>query len=238
MANSFVQLPSEILIDPDITALDLRIYAILMDFGFKGRGFSQIGHQHLGRLVGKHPATIAKSIKRLAELGYISVEKIGFTRNDIIRCKKTIKKEESKAEVRVKQSERTRKVKKPSPSEVIPIIDRSTKKRYKSPSDILTSNEPKPTPHNSSTTTPHPLRSTQTLEAIKSHQPLTDRLSHQLYNAIRPTSYEYWFKNMAVIDDDDDVMTISTGHNEVDWIKEHYSNLLDKMVKKKVLIVD
>jgi len=43
---------------------------------------------------------------------------------------------------------------------------------------------------------------------------------------------------MAVIDDDDDVMTISTGHNEVDWIKEHYSNLLDKMVKKKVLIVD
>lgn len=226
MANSFVQLPSEILIDPDITALDLRIYAILMDFGRKSRGFTQIGHQYLGKLVGKHPKTVAKSIKRLAELGYITVERIRLGRADIIRCKKTVKREKSEGAPTIHQ--------KGAPKHHSSIIDISTKKRYKSPSDILTSNKPKPTPHNPPTTLPHPLRPTQ----AKSYQPLTDRLSDQLYKALRPTSYEYWFKNMAVIDDDDDLMTISVGHNQVDWIKEHYVNLLDKMVDKKVLIVD
>ena len=93
MPASFVQLPSEILIDPEISALDLRIYAICMDFGRKSRGFSQIGNRHLGRLVGKHPKTIAKSIKRLTELGYIKVERIGLNRNDRLRCKKTVKRD-------------------------------------------------------------------------------------------------------------------------------------------------
>ena len=91
--SSFVQIPSEILIDPEISALDLRIYCVLMDFGRRGRGFSQIGHKYLGRLVGKHPKTIAKSINRLAELGYISVERIGLNRNDRIRCRRTVQRE-------------------------------------------------------------------------------------------------------------------------------------------------
>ena len=132
MANSFVQLPSEILTDPDITALDLRIYAILMDFGRKGRGYSQIGHQYLGKLVGKHPKTVVKSIKRLAELGYITVERIGLNRNDRLRCKKTVKREKSDGTPTIHQEG--------APKHHSSIIDISTKKRYKGPSDILTSN--------------------------------------------------------------------------------------------------
>jgi len=233
MSASFVQLPSEILIDPDLTALDLRIYAICMDFGRKSKGFTQIGHQHLGRLVGRHPQTIAKSIKRLTALGYIKVERIGLNRNDRIRCQKTVRRENS-TEVR---SERVYKVENTTQHSVPHLVDKSTKKRYKGPSDILTSNEPKPIPHNPSQAFPYPLRSPITLEAVVKYQDITDRLSDQLYNALRPASYEYWFKNMAVIDDDDDLMTISVGHNQIDWVKEHYVELLDKMVEKKVNIV-
>ena len=232
MSASFVQLPSEILIDPNISALDLRIYAICLDFGRKSKGFTQIGHQHLGRLVAKHPQTIAKSIKRLTKLGYIKVERIGLNRNDRIRCQKTVRRENS-TEVR---SERVGKIKETSQHSVPHLVDKRKKKRYKEPSAILPANQSKQTANNRPKTLPDQPRSTQTLADIKSHQPLTDRLSDQLSQAIRPATFTNFFKNMAVIEADEGSMTISVGH-QVDWVKEHYSDLLDEAADKKVNIV-
>ena len=227
MSASFVQLPSEILSDPNISALDLRIYAICLDFGRKSKGYTQIGHQHLGRLVGKHPQTIAKSIKRLTELGYIKVERIGLNRNDRIRCQKTVRREN--------RSERIGKIKETTQHSVPHLVDKSTKKRYKEPSAILPANQSKQA-NNRPKTLPDQPRSTQTLADIKSHQPLTDRLSDQLSQAIRPATFSNFFKNMAVIEADEGSITISVGH-QVDWIEKHYSDLLAKVADKKVNIV-
>ena len=229
MSASFVQLPSEILIDPDLTALDLRIYAICMDFGRKGRGYSQIGHQHLGKLVGKHPKTIAKSIKRLTELGYIKVERIGLNRNDRIRCQRTVRREKSDGTPTIPQ-ERTPAL--PSSS-----IDKSTKKRYKDRSNNLPLNQLEKPTITPSKTPPFPHREAQTLEAIKSHQPLTDQLTDQLSRTIRPAAFNGFFKNMAVIEADEGSMTISVGH-QVEWIKERYSEILNRIANKKVNIVN
>ena len=232
MSASFVQLPSEILIDPNISALDLRIYAICLDFGRKSKGFTQIGHQHLGRLVAKHPQTIAKSIKRLTKLGYIKVERIGLNRNDRIRCQKTVRRENS-TEVR---SERVGKIKETSQHSVPHLVDKRKKKRYKEPSAILPANQSKQTASTPPKTLPDQPRSTQTIAEAKSHQPLTDRLSDKLSQAIRPATFTNFFKNMAVIEDDEGSMTISVGH-QVEWIENHYSDLLDNLADKKVLIV-
>ena len=228
-STSFVQIPSEILIDPEISALDLRIYAILMDFGFKGRGWSQIGHKYLGRLVGKHPQTIAKSLKRLTELGYISIDRIGLNRNDRIRCRKTVPNQN--------RSERRSKIKKTSQQSVPLLQDRRTKKIYKTNhSNPQATTDLKPS-EALPDTLPDPLRSSIELAAIHKHQPLTDLLSDRLNMALRPASVACWFKDMVVINDDDTSTTISVGRNQVDWIDEHYSKLLDKVAEKKVNIV-
>lgn len=231
MSASFVQLPSEILIDPNITALDLRIYVICLDFGRKGRGFSQIGHQHLGRLVGKHPKTVAKSIKRLAELGYITVEKIGLNRNDRLRCKKTVKREKSDGTPTIRQGRKS--------ADPPTLVDKSTKKRYKERSAILPANQSKQTPNNPPISTPYQQRSTQTIADILSHQPLTDHLTDQLSQKIRPASFNGYFKNMAVIEADDSSMTISLGQSGFisEWVSEHYSEILNRIADKKVNIV-
>ena len=99
------------------------------------------------------------------------------------------------------------------------------------------SNTPTTTDLKPSEALPDPLRSSIDIEAIHKHQPLTDRLSDRLNTALRPASVECWFKDMAVISDDDASMTISVGRNQVDWIDEHYSKLLDKAAGKKVNIV-
>lgn len=227
--SSFVQIPSEILIDPEISALDLRIYCVLMDFGRRGRGFSQIGHKYLGRLVRKHPKTIAKSINRLAELGYISVERIGLNRNDRIRCQKTVHRQKSDGAPTIPQGS--------NPTLPSSIRDRSTKKRYKVPHNSLPLNTLPATTPKPSEALPNALRSSIDLEAIKRHRPITDRLSERLYMVLRPASVASWFNDMAVIDDDDTAMTISVGHKQVDWVEEHYSKLLNRAAEKKVLIV-
>jgi len=232
-STSFVQIPSELLTDPKISALDLRIYVICMDFGRKGRGYSNIGHKYLGRLVGKHPKTIAKSIKNLTDQGYIVVDRIGLNRNDRIRCQKTVRRSSDK-----QKSDGTPTIPQGSqPTLPSSIRDRSTKKIYKGKTYNRASNTPTTTDLKSSEALPDPLRSSIDIEAIHKHQPLTDRLSDRLNMALRPASVECWFKDMAVISDDDASMTISVGRNQVDWIDEHYSKLLDKAAGKKVNIV-
>jgi len=232
-STSFVQIPSELLTDPKISALDLRIYVICMDFGFKGRGYSQIGHQHLGRLVGKHPKTIAKSIKNLTNQGYIVVDHIGQGRNDRIRCQKTVRRSAEK-----QKSDGTPTIPQGSkPTIPASIRDRSTKKRYKAKTYNRASNPQATTDPKPSEALPDPLRSSIEIEAIHKHQPRTDHLSDRLNMALRPASVACWFKDMAVIDEDDTSTTISVGRNQVDWIQEHYSKLLDKTAGKKVNIV-
>jgi len=230
MSASFVQLPSEILIDPNISALDLRIYAICMDFGRKSQGFSQIGHHHLGKLVGKHPKTIAKSIKRLTELGYITVQKIGLNRNDRLRCKKTVKREKSDGTPTIRQEG--------TPDVAPTLVDKSTKKRYKDRSNILLSNPLKEIPKTFPITTPDAVRSTTTTQAIEEHQDLTRELRNNLKGSICPAAYSRWFQNIIVLDNKSDELTISVQKSafNTDFIKTNYSEILNSIAKKKVNI--
>jgi DNA-binding Lrp family transcriptional regulator len=235
MPASFVQLPSEILIDPEISALDLRIYAICMDFGRKSRGFSQIGNRHLGRLVGKHPKTIAKSIKRLTELGYIKVERIGLNRNDRLRCKKTVKREKSDVTPTIHQEG--------TPTLPSSISTIEYKKRYKDRSNILLSNTSKETPPITTPDAVRPttdtVRPTTTTQAIEEHQGLTRDLRNHLKGSICPATYSRWFQDLIVLDNKSDELTISAQKSvfSTDFIKTNYSEVLNKIAKKKVNIV-
>lgn len=239
MANSFVQLPSEILLDPDITALDLRIYAICLDFGRKSRGFTQIGHQHLGRLVGKHPATIAISIKRLTELGYIKVERIGLNRNDRIRCQKTVQRET--------RTLCTDKIKKPTQPQVPHLVDKSTKEKYKEPPEILTPTEPKPTPYEPPQASSDPHQQAKPSKDISIHSgtsaciKTTEIILNQLRDDLAPRSFTTWFKDISVENETDNQIEILTpkGLYVADFIKSNYlAKLMDITGKDVVIVAD
>lgn len=232
-SSSFVQLPSEILTDPNISALELRIYAILMDFGRKGRGFSQIGHQYLARLVGKHPQTIGKCLKNLSEKGYIVVERVGLNRNDIIRCKKTVQKP-MQAEVR---SERIGKDKKTITSEVPLLIDRSTKKSYKDDPSPLPVPYNQPTPPKSPQKTQDQHQQAQRDIAILEHQEVSNDLKTGLESSVRPVSYDQFFSDVVVMENNAAELVISLGNDKTDWVKEHFTTLLAKIAGKKVQII-
>ena len=232
-SSSFVQLPSEILTDPNISALELRIYAILMDFGRKSRGFSQIGHQYLARLVGKHPQTIGKCLKNLSEKGYIVVERVGLNRNDIIRCKKTVQREMQAEE----RSERIRKIKKTTQHSVPHLVDKSTKQIDKEDPSPLPVNNNVPTPPKSPQKTQDQHQQAQRDIAILEHQEVSNDLKTRLERSVRPISYDQFFSDVVVMGNSDAEMVISLGNDKKDWVTEHFTTLIAKIAGKKVQII-
>ena len=223
-SSSFVQLPSQILVDPEITALDLRIYAILMDFGRKSRGFSQIGHQHLAKLTGTHPRTVGQSLKRLTMTGYVTVERIGLNRNDKIRCQKTVSRTGSKPTL-----------KNVTPAALPHLIDIKKKRDRTSPPGL-----DKPSPAaKPSQASPDTARQVITTEAIQRHSGKTNTLLNQLRQDLRPQSMKAWFEDINIVSEDDDQVEIYTpkGRYAADWISDNYIGKLTKMAGKDVKIV-
>ena len=223
-SSSFVQLPSQILTDPEITALDLRIYAILMDFGRKGRGFSQIGHQHLAKLTGTHPRTVGQSLKRLTMTGYVTVERIGLNRNDKIRCKKTVTRTGSKPTL-----------KNVTPAALPHLIDIKKNRDRTSPPGL---DKPEP-PTKSSQASSHTPPDKLTIEAIQRHSGSTKSLLNQLQQDLRPQSFKAWFEDINVLSENSTQLEIYTpkGLYTADWISGNYLGKLTKMTGKDVKIV-
>ena len=92
MRAKFIQIPVELLSDQQVSALELRLYAVLLHYGLEGSGKSQAGHKLLGKNLNVHPKTIARSLKNLQELGWITIQRVGLNRNDRIKCLKTVQK--------------------------------------------------------------------------------------------------------------------------------------------------
>jgi len=226
-SSSFVQIPSELLTDPAITALDLRIYCILMDFGFKGRGFSQIGHKHLGKLVGAHPGTIARRIKRLTQAGYISVSRTGLNRNDKIRCRRT-----------VRRSEHARPIKTKHPRSIPHLIDRKKKTNRSQAPDL----EQSKTSTKPAQTTSDPCQQARTQEAIQQHSERTKTLLSRLRDDLRPQSFRSWFEDIFVASETADQVEICTpkGPYAAEWIRENLTAELAQLTEiagKEVVVV-
>lgn len=226
-SSSFVQIPSELLTDPAITALDLRIYCILMDFGFKGRGFSQIGHKHLGKLVGVCPGTIARRLKHLTHAGYISVTRTGLNRNDKIRCLKT-----------VRRSEHSRPIKNKHPRSVPHLIDRKLKTNRSRSLDL----EPTKTSMKPSKTLTDTHQQARTKEAIELHSERTKTLLSRLRDDLRPQSFRSWFEDTFVASETEDHVEICTpkGPYAASWIRENLTDELAQLTEiagKEVVVV-
>ena len=60
-------------------------------------------------------------------------------------------------------------------------------------------------------------------------------LSTELSKNIRPASL-HWFQNAIITDDDAEKLTISLGHDQVGWVENQYSGLLDRLMRKKVIL--
>ena len=226
-SSSFVQIPSELLTDPAITALDLRIYCILMDFGFKGRGFSQIGNKHLGKLVGAHHGTIARRLKRLTQGGYISISRIGLNRNNKVRCLRT-----------VRRSEHSRPIKTKHPRSIPHLIDRKKKtNRSQSPDLERSKTSTKP-----AQTTSDPCQQARTQEAIQQHSERTKTLLSRLRDDLRPQSFRSWFEDIFVASETADQVEICTpkGPYAAEWIRENLTDELAQLTEiagKEVVVV-
>lgn len=214
-ACSFVQILSELTTDPNITAVEFRLYTILMDLGLKGRGFSQAGHSYLAHLCNCHPKTIAKSLKRLREQGYISIERVGLNRNDKIRCLKTVK----------RRKDNKVPIKKDTPKVVPSIIDKRTNTDIEHRSAEPDSIEEQKRPYNELDT-----------EDIQIDQEATNACHKSLQDALSPKTYTTWFNGVEVIETSDNhlEMKLNTGILGYDFIQEHYLQDIETILGRQV----
>jgi len=214
VANTFVQIPSELITDTSVSPLELRLYILLMDLGFKGRGFSFAGHKYLGKLLDSHPQTIAKSLKNLCELGWIKVTRVGLNRNDKIRCLKTVQKE--------KRSEPPVSIKNKG-SHIGHSINRINKEK------IIEGTIQKTTVDKYKTTPPTPI-------PIPKYQDDTRQLLSLIEQAIQPKSYSYWFQDKVTISyvDETSINISCLNNTNIQWLKRHYTDILNKITGKKV----
>ena len=220
-SNTFVQIPSELLTDKTVSPLELRLYCVLMDLGFKGRGYSQAGHQYLGKLLDTHPQTIAKSLKKLSQLGFICVERVGLNRNDKIRCLKTVQKE--------KRSEPRSSVKYTGSH----ICHSTNRKKI-----IKTIEEPaiSESVEKSKTIPPNPAR----VANVNIYEDRTKALQNGLEQATRQKSYDFWLKDLAIVGESEE-MTISVGKTsctEYDWVVNNYKSLIEQVAGKPVILTE
>lgn len=217
--QSFVQLQSQIITDKNISPLELRLYLYLLDVGRKGRGYSMCGHKWLGNIIGCHPQTIAKSLKNLCRFGYISVERIGFTENDKIRCLKTVK-PQSKSECKNSNMNQRKHI---TPS----IIDRKKNKEieHRSPASDVDKLEKRPS---QTSNTPQkridPQRTISVQERLQTH--------------IQRRSYDLWFSSLEVVESEENIteMRLNTGEIGYDHIKNHYMEKLEEIIGGEVKI--
>jgi len=235
MRAQFIQIPVELLSDRRVSALELRLYAILLRYGLEGRGFSQAGHRLLANNCSCHPKTIARCLKNLQSIGWITIERVGLNRNSKIRCLKTVqrpKPEGTKGSYQVKTPGRP-----PTTT-----IDRR-KKRYRRGRDGLTDVQETPLDYPNVQETPldkpqkvaSGYESAENREVGEQFKDAQQALTTALEENIRPASL-YWFQNAIITDDTADELTISVGNDEVGLVQEQYSSLLGRLMNKKVII--
>ena len=225
-SKTFVQLPSDLLTDRDVSANELRLYAILMDLGYKGRGYSQAGVRYLSKLSNCHEKTVAKSLKHLEELGWLRITRIGLTRNNEIRCLRTVQRQDKKVPI------------KSGKQRTIHSLDRKKIKKsieVGSTSEASNSNEkhPKTPPKNEEA-----IRHRDEARATKAddYQEMTNALQNGLQQACRQTSWNMWLKDLVIVGKDEK-LSVSVGKDtdfELSWVQEHYSHLIETVAGEEV----
>ena len=232
MRASFVQIPIELLDDPAISPLELRLYCILMRYGMEGRGWSQAGHRFLGQKLGVHPKTIAISLNNLQEAGYISISRVGLNRNDKIRCLKTIKREK-KEEIR---RECTHSIKK-EPGHSPPLLhNKRTNKRDISGGIKMA---PKYTDENNPYIPYIPLKTDEIITPVHENQAETAEILAEIKKKLRKRIFEGWFDGKIAISYSDSkrIEVNCIGDFEKEWLKDNYKSLIERISGKKVSFV-
>ena len=223
MRAKFIQIPVELLSDRRVSALELRLYGILLRYGLESRGFSQAGHRLLANNCSCHPKTIARCLKNLQSIGWITIERVGLNRNSKIRCLKTVQRPKPEG---AKGSYQERTAQRP------PTIIDKRKKRYRRERGGLTDvHKTPPNKPQRVATRPEPAENRVVSEQFKEAQ---HTLTTALEENVRPASL-YWFQNAIITDDTADELTISVGNDEVGLVQEQYSSLLGKLMDKKVI---
>ena len=222
MANTFVQIPSELLTDKAVSALELRLYCLLMDMGFKGRGYSQAGHQYLGKLLDTHPQTIAKSLKNLRELGWIRVERVGLNRNDKIRCLKTVQKEKrSEPRIAVKNNRSH-------------IGHSTNRKKNKKPIEVEV---PKPIVDNGPKNTINPARNEQRALKANDYQEANNAFHKSLETSTRPSTYKTYYETLLVVEDGEKLLVSIENEASLEFLNNFHRARIEEAVGKKVELV-
>ena len=231
MRAQFIQIPVELLTDPQVSALELRIYGILLRYGLEGSGKSMAGHRLLAKNCNCHTRTIAKSLKNLQSLGWITIRRRGLNLNDEIRCLKTIKKPKPNKLKAAHQE--TASCSGPS------IIDKR-KKRYRRDKGRLTDIQRTPPgkPQGGASTLSHVennISHVENREVQPKYREAQQTLTTVLADNIRPAGL-YWFKNAIVTGNTTDQLAISVGNDQVQLVQEQYSGLLGRLMDKKVIV--
>lgn len=225
MRAKFIQIPVELLSDQQVSALELRLYAVLLRYGLESRGFSQAGHQLLAKNCNCHPRTIARCLKHLQALGWITIQRVGLNRNSKIRCLKTVqrKKPERANTTHQKKTPQT-------PSTLIDKIKNKEDRRTK-PNFPVLGKTTEASPNRAPVKPNAPITRCVKEQFKDAQQALTTELSKNL----RPASL-HWFQSAIITENDTDQLTISLGHDQVGWVENQYSGLLDRLMRKKVIL--
>lgn len=221
MRAKFIQIPVELLSDQQVSALELRLYAVLLRYGLEGAGWSQAGHQLLAKNCNCHPKTIARCLKHLQLLGWITIQRIGLGRNSKIRCLKTVQKPKSDGANTTHQ--------KKTPRLPHSLYDKKDKKDRRTKPHL--SDVQKPLPDKPQKVASKPESRCVDEQFKEAQQALTTELSKNL----RPASL-HWFEDAIITENDAEKLTISLGHDQVGWVEGRYSALLEGLMRKKVVL--
>ena len=226
-SKTFVQLPSDLLIDREVSATELRLYAILMDLGYRGRGFSQAGNRYLAKLCNCHEKTVANSLKHLEDLGWLRIVRIGLNRNNKIHCLRTVRKDK-KVPIKIRNqmgNPSTNRKKNIKTIEVSTAPDAS----------VYSETAPKAPPKNQ-----EEIRHRDEVRASKAddYQERTKALQDGLQQATRETSWNMWLKDLVIVGNDEG-LSISVGKDtdfELEWVQKHYGHLIEAAAGEEVFL--
>lgn len=233
MRAKFIQIPVELLDDPAISAVEFRLYSILLRYGLEGRGFSQAGTALLAKNCKCCQQTITRSLKNLASAGYISIERIGLNRNNRIRCHRTVKRDEHDNNNAQKRKSSAGRISQKS------FIKKNEECAIIHCSDIKKKQDRRPvTPSASVLKEPQRPTDTRRLKATNVFKEETEALQARLQQFLRPASYNQWFKDVVVLNNDPDRMELSLGHQHIDWVEDNYRKLLKRITGKDLEILE
>lgn len=233
MRAQFIQIPVELLDDPAISAVEFRLYSILLRYGLEGNGFSQAGTTLLSKKLKCCQQTVTRSLKNLAAAGYISIERIGLNRNNRIRCRRTVKRNKSNAN-RISQKPSIKTNEEciaPHCSDINYKKDRRS--TLQNPINS-TANPPPPPGEPVDTASPSSLADSRVVEERFSQA--QERFEQAIADNLRPASL-HWFQNAVVVEDQADNVRISLGNDHVEWVESQYLDLLNRVVGKNVCLI-